>query len=289
MQLSPFVTQSHDYITEESRDLPDVSYLSNTLFHRLNRCNEVPSITLDTQYRMHPELLKFPSREFYDNQLLSHESVKCFPHFVFKWPDWTKPICFIDSTGYENSIGSSYNNDDEAIVINNVIETLLRVSDKDVDGVSKKYEGRIEALSIKQITILTFYQGQVKCIKDKLKVRGVRVNTVDGYQGCENDVIVVSTVRSNKQGTLGFSNDRSRLNVLLTRARFGLIVVGNSETLKKSEIWTRWFHTYNAPIISSQEFSMVSVTQPEFTRKYEKPHTKSVSGKKTKQKINFRH
>ncbi|XP_063437028.1 uncharacterized protein LOC134718444 [Mytilus trossulus] len=289
MQLSPFVTQSHDYITEESRDLPDVSYLSNTLFHRLNRCNGVPSITLDTQYRMHPELLKFPSREFYDNQLFSHDSVKCFPSFVFKWPDLTKPVCFIDSTGYEKSIGSSYNNDDEAIVINNVIETLLRVSDKDVDWYSKKYEGRIEALSIKQITILTFYQGQVKCIKNKLTARGVSVNTVDGYQGCENDVIVVSTVRSNKQGKLGFSDDRCRLNVLLTRARFGLIVVGNSETLKKSEIWTRWFHAYDAPILSSQEFNMVSVTQPEFTRKYEKPHTKSVSGKKTKQKIHFRH
>ncbi|XP_052096541.1 uncharacterized protein LOC127731745 [Mytilus californianus] len=288
-QLSPFVTQTHDYITEESTDLPNVSYLSNTLFHRLNKYNGVPSITLHTQYRMHPELLKFPSREFYDNQLLSHESVKCFPHFVFKWPDWTKPICFIDSTGYEKSIGSSYNNDDEAIVVNNVIETLLRVSDRDVDESLKKYGGQIETLSVKQITILTFYQGQVKCIKDKLKARGVCVNTVDGYQGCENDVIVVSTVRSNKQGILGFSDDRCRLNVLLTRARFGLIVVGNSETLKKSEIWTRWFHAYDAPILSSQEFSTMSVTQPTFTRKYEKPYTKSVSGKKTRQKINFRH
>ncbi|CAC5394057.1 unnamed protein product [Mytilus coruscus] len=289
MQLSPFVTQSHDHITEESKDLPDVSYLSNTLFHRLNKCNGVPSIILDTQYRMHPELLKFPSREFYGNQLLSHESVNCLPSFVFKWPDWTKPICFIDSTGYEKSIGSSYNNDDEAIVVNNVIETLLRVSDKDVDESFKKYRRTIETLSVKQITILTFYQGQVKCIKDKLKARGVCVNTVDGYQGCENDVIVVSTVRSNKQGILGFSDDRCRLNVLLTRARFGLIVVGNSESLKKSEIWTRWFHAYDAPILSSQEFSMMSVTQPKFTRKYEKPFTKSVSGKKTRQKINFRH
>jgi superfamily I DNA and/or RNA helicase len=66
------------------------------------------------------------------------------------------------------------------------------------------------------------------------------VSTIDGFQGREKQVIVFSTVRSNAQGRLGFVADAQRMNVALTRARRGLVVIGNAETLRSSRLWKAW-------------------------------------------------
>lgn len=71
---------------------------------------------------------------------------------------------------------------------------------------------------------------------------GVEVRTVDGFQGREKELIILSTVRSNNYGEMGFLDDYRRMNVALTRAKRGLIVIGHRETLEQSEIWGSWIY-----------------------------------------------
>lgn len=277
MQLSPFVNQHviKGYIHD---GLPDVTSLSETLFHRLTRtAKDIPNIVLLTQYRMHEKLLAFPSNEFYDGILQLSESVKNCKPVAFMWPVSSTPICFIDTNGRDDTFGSSFRNISEARLVADVVNRLLNVRDEvSLDG---------NKLSIKQITVLTFYQAQVKCIKDLLRDR-VTVNTVDGFQGCENDVIVASTVRANRNGTIGFTGERNRLNVLFTRAKRGLIVIGDEGTLCKCEIWRKWLDS--TPKLAKSEVQIPEDKPAKFPQKYEKPYTDSVVGRKARRKVKYK-
>ena len=97
-------------------------------------------------------------------------------------------------------------------------------------------------LDLKDIGIVTPYAGQVRAIRDLLpeSLQEVEVRTIDGYQGREKDVIIFSCVRSNSDGNIGFLSDRRRLNVALTRAKRGLVVIGNSDTLRHDDNWGAW-------------------------------------------------
>ena len=92
------------------------------------------------------------------------------------------------------------------------------------------------------IGIITPYAGQVRAIRDALPelYESVEVHTVDGYQGREKEVIIFSCVRSNSDGIVGFLSDARRLNVALTRAKRGLIVIGDPDTLRNDETWASW-------------------------------------------------
>lgn len=281
-QLSPYIAQPRERLPDN--DLPDVTELSQTLFHRLYKSDLCTCVQLNVQYRMHPELLKFPSAEFYDNQLISDDSTTHMPAVIFPWPNQSKPFCFINTNGIEKMKGSSYCNGNEAKLVSDVVDILLNVKDADMDVFSKSISPNVQKLSVKDITVLTFYQGQVTTIKDTINAR-VTVNTIDGYQGCENDVIVASTVRANMQGVLGFSEDRNRLNVLFTRAKRALIIIGNKETIRTAETWRKWLN--DAPEISSKDLEISPDRKMNFSWQYDKPYTKSVSGKKTRQKKKF--
>jgi hypothetical protein len=96
----------------------------------------------------------------------------------------------------------------------------------------------VEGFNMKtQVCVITFYTGQVACIKEKIRMElpldaeDIRVMTVDSFQGSECDCVILSFVRSNEYNNIGFINDPRRLNVALTRAKFLLLAVGDTKTL----------------------------------------------------------
>ena len=91
---------------------------------------------------------------------------------------------------------------------------------------------------VARVAIISFYAAQVDSIYETLKGRypNINVNTVDGFQGGENDIVIVSCVRANFEKQIGFLKDFRRLNVAITRAKFSLIILGNKATLMRSDI-----------------------------------------------------
>ena len=136
------------------------------------------------------------------------------------WPDWDNPIAFLPVQEGEvrSPDGKSKENPTEAFWVSRILEELL-------DG---------GELKMSDIGIITPYAGQVRAIRDSMpeRLESVEVRTVDGYQGREKEVIIFSCVRSNADGNVGFLADPRRLNVALTRARRGLIVIGDPDTLR---------------------------------------------------------
>ena len=128
---------------------------------------------------------------------------------------------------------------DEAAWVVRVVEALLEGGDlqpRDI-GVVTPYNG--------QVRLLTDLFGQAGGLEDdvqhgKGKVTGLEIRSVDGYQGREKEVIVLSSVRANDTGDVGFLRDWRRLNVALTRARRGLIVIGSPTTLRHDPDWGAW-------------------------------------------------
>ncbi len=144
------------------------------------------------------------------------------------WPDWDTPIAFIPVEGGEatSADSESKENTAEASWVSKIVEGLLDTGD----------------VEIADIGVITPYAAQVRAIRDVLpeSVQEVEVKTVDGYQGREKEIIVFSCVRSNSDGNVGFLSDPRRLNVALTRAKRGLIVIGDPSTLKFDENWEGW-------------------------------------------------
>ena len=217
-QLPPTVTSQR--AEDGGLDIP--------LFERL-LSNGLPAHMLTTQYRMHPTIREFPSSRFYENRLDDGCSSSDRPPVAgFLWPDWDKPVAFVPVHGVEieEEAGSSRSNMDEAAVVVKVVNDLLLPGD----------------LSSEDIGVISPYAGQVRLIRSMVddEIEGLEVKSVDGYQGREKEIIVLSTVRANEDGKVGFLSNYRRLNVALTRAKRGLIVIGDDRTLRNDPTWASW-------------------------------------------------
>ncbi|XP_056694321.1 uncharacterized protein [Spinacia oleracea] len=193
---------------------------------------------LNVQYRMHPLISLFPNKEFYGKQILDAPIVldKRYQKHILPGKLFST-YSFIDvSCGQEMSDdGHSIKNMIEVAVI---CEILCRLS-RDVSASKQRIT----------IGIVSPYKAQVNAIEQKIrdtKIIGenvgftVNVRSVDGFQGGEEDVILISTVRCNGNGSVGFLSDCRRTNVALTRARYCLWVIGSGETLLYSEsVWQK--------------------------------------------------
>jgi regulator of nonsense transcripts 1 len=194
---------------------------------------------LKTQYRMHPVIAEYPSARYYDNQLENGVSAdERDTPAGFLWPDWNAPVAFVPIDGAEELAvdGKSRVNRDEAGWVVRIVEQLLEAGDlqpSDI-GVVSPYNGQVQLL-----TDLFDGKGILAGEGDE-EARGLEIRSIDGYQGREKEVIVLSTVRANDDGEVGFLSDHRRLNVAITRPRRGLIVVGNPDTLRHDGDWEGW-------------------------------------------------
>ena len=222
-QLAPTISSTHCTLEDASSSRPQISDLSVTLFHRLQRV--LPSFFLEEQHRMHPTLAEFPSQHFYEGKLKSADSVSKRPPLEkVKWLTHNNPLVFIDVPGsHEKRVGTSYKNESEAEMVVKVVTSLLSCE-----------------VSPLEIAVLTHYSGQVRCIRDKLSTvvpNQLEVCTVDSFQGREKEVIVFSTVHvHSKPGGVSFTGDKYRMNVLLTRAKRGLVGIGSKDALQTEEM-----------------------------------------------------
>ena len=183
---------------------------------------------LRIQYRMHEDIMCFPSRWFYHGLLEAASEVR---HRGIL--DLDTPIDWIDTTGRdfkEQFVGETFGriNRDEAELLLQELEAYIwriggqRILDERIDfGVISPYKAQVQYLRAR--------------IRANAALRPYRdlmtVNTVDGFQGQERDVIFISLVRANEDGQIGFLGDLRRMNVAITRARMKLVILGEAETL----------------------------------------------------------
>ena len=196
--------------------------LDISLFERLVK-NNFPHVTLQIQHRMRPEIAELVKPHVYET-LENHESVKDYPNIKGISGD----IFFIQHYHLEKGSDLSHSNIYEAKYLVALCKYLLQVG-----------------YSPSQITILVTYTGQLREMRNLMPAKtfeGVRISTVDNFQGEENDIILLSLVRSNKEGNIGFLREENRVCVALSRAKHGFYCIGNFEMLRKStqtDIWER--------------------------------------------------
>ncbi|GAB4419034.1 MAG: AAA domain-containing protein [Bacteroidia bacterium] len=203
--------------------------LGRTLFE-LAIEHKTPGVMLEQQYRMHERIMGFPARQFYADRLIADAAVRdrtLGPGF--------EPVEFVDTAGcgFEEQIHPetlSTSNPEEAQLLLRHLAMLLNRIQEDQPHLLE------QGLSI---GIIAPYKYQVRTLQRQLLgspmlqtyARHIGINTVDGFQGQERDIIYLSMVRANRKAEIGFLRDIRRMNVALTRARKKLVVFGDSATL----------------------------------------------------------
>ena len=192
--------------------------LEISLFERLVM-NGFPHVTLQIQHRMRPQIADLVRGHIYDT-LYDHESVLDYPSIK----GVAKNLFFIQHSEPERQSDLSHSNQHEAQYLAALCKFLLQ-------------QGYLPS----QITILVTYTGQLLLIKNFLPIKtfeGVRVTTVDNFQGEENDIVLLSLVRSNDRDKIGFLSADNRVCVALSRAKHGFYCIGNFELLRrKTDVW----------------------------------------------------
>lgn len=194
---------------------------------------------LNLQYRMHETIVKFPSEWFYGGQLMTSPSVR---HRNIL--EYDAPLVWLDTQGlgFEEEITNDQSgryNEGEAIFIIRQLEQYIEKL-----SVQRVKEERID------FGLISPYKSQVQRLRKKVRfspllkqVRSaITVNTIDGFQGQERDVILISLVRANDDGNIGFLRELRRMNVAITRAKMKLIIVGDSETLTRHAFYKKLYN-----------------------------------------------
>jgi predicted DNA helicase len=211
--------------------------LKRSLFERLMLRTDVGSQMLRVQYRMHEVIMDFPNRLMYDGRLIADASVAQRtlqlpkpPKEEALAPQW--PVVFLDTVSVTEAEqlaprSTSYENPYEAEQLVRLVDALLQ-----------------SGLSAESIGVITPYLAQVKRIRkllEAIQISGIEVKSVDGFQGREKEVILISLVRSNIAKAIGFVSDARRLNVAMTRAKSKLVMIGDRKTLEPNAPFDQFF------------------------------------------------
>ncbi len=241
--------------------------LGKTLMERIAENKPEVVTLLKIQYRMNDEIMRFSSDWFYGGKVesapqIKYRSVLDYDHPI-TWIDTSKEENQItiegedapeDSTSTSSSVSAANQNSDLNFKEQFVGESFGRINKAEAEltlltlaeyftkiGKQRVLEERID------VGIISPYRAQVQYLKKLIKKyeffkpyrRLISVNTVDGFQGQERDVILISLVRSNDEGQIGFLKDLRRMNVAMTRARMKLIILGNKDTMTKHPFYKK--------------------------------------------------
>ena len=215
------------------------------LFEAAAKVRKTIVATLDTQYRMHEQIMN-TIKQFYQEELAATGGLKCgitetmdIPDLANKGSRWhgitLNPIIqpsthavWIDVHTPETYLSPGYKNEGELKAIDLVLKALQQA-----DGYSEFVNAQ-QKPEDKEVGIITFYSAQSREIKKKYKGKNYRMDVVDRFQGMERNIIIVSTVRSNPKNNIGFAKEIERINVAFSRARRLLIVVGNKRQFESN-------------------------------------------------------
>ena len=216
----------------------DVSLLER--LYTSSDANGMGKTMLDVQYRSPRELNAFPSKEFYEDKLKTSEQNAEVANFLalssFPWPvrnGTIIPTVFLQC-GEEEDMGSRSKSNEGQVKVVQVLLPLL--SSQNLDTPPEK------RLSDLKITVLSPYTKQIQALRHCLSsspYSSVPISTIDSFQGRESDIIIFSTVRCNVESDVGFLDDPRRLNVMWTRARLALIIIGDRKTMSGNPLWKR--------------------------------------------------
>jgi senataxin len=200
-----------------------------SLFVRMQNNSPQDVHLLDTQYRMHPEISSFPSKQFYDSRLLDGPDMAKLREKPWHKDPILGPYRFFDVQGQQTFTGSSLTNKME-------IDAAIQLFNKLTDScASYDFRGKIG--------IITPYKAQFNAMKRRFQDEfgssifdQIEFNTTDAFQGRECEIIIFSCVRAS-EGSIGFLSDYRRMNVGLTRAKCSLWVLGNTNSLVNGKYW----------------------------------------------------
>lgn len=212
--------------------------LGKTLMERIVENKSETVTLLKMQYRMNEQIMKFSSEWFYHGMV---ESAPTVSHRGIL--DYDTPMMWIDTAecdGKEEFVGENFGRINRAEA-----ELTLQTLQQYLEKIGKQ---RILEESI-DVGIISPYRAQVQLLRKELRKREffrpyrhlLTVNTVDGFQGQERDIILISLVRSNDGGDIGFLRDLRRMNVAITRARMKLIILGSSETMTSHPFYKKLY------------------------------------------------
>jgi senataxin len=224
-----------------------------SLFERLQN-NHHQVLLLNTQYRMVPEISAFPSKMFYQGKLLNGVDLNsCYPPYIRNQHSIVTatgtrashhqaifpPFLFFDLKSSQDEIKSSLSrlNHQEAVCLINILKVFLlqsmHASPAHIEiGIITPYLEQLNELN-RMISRTDWRELGLSRTPD------IELNTVDSFQGREKDVIFISCVRANDEGSIGFLSDIRRMNVALTRPKAGLFIVGHADTLRGNKMWSR--------------------------------------------------
>jgi hypothetical protein len=208
-----------------SQPASDEGYARSMMERLVDTYGETVTRQLKVQYRMHHQIMQFSSGQFYDSTLIADDSVHghllCDLPYVEGNPLTSTPATFIDTAGadYDEELepdGASRLNPQEGRLVLAKVNQMLEAG-----------------LPAEEIAVIAPYAAQVRWLRQHTDHGDLEIDTVDGFQGREKEAVVISLVRSNRAGEIGFLADTRRMNVALTRARRKLLVIGDSATLAR--------------------------------------------------------
>lgn len=225
--------------------------LGRTLMERIAEQKPEVVTLLRIQYRMHEDIMRFSSDWFYHNQMVAAPEVQ---HRSIL--DLDLPMTWIDTSEYSEKTEDSENSEKISFREEFVGESFGRVNKAEAQLTLLSLQAYFELIGKQRIIderldvgIISPYRAQVQYLRQQLRKKEwvkpfrslISVNTVDGFQGQERDIIIISLVRSNDEGQIGFLRDLRRMNVAITRARMKVIILGDRTTLTRHPFYRKLY------------------------------------------------